>query len=300
MASEEQENERQALEAIYSAEYRANTACPLTKFSILLQPSSDEAEKNWVSVRLCVEFPAEYPVDGSVPVLGLADVVGMNEKQVTELLERARACAAEQAGTPAVYAIAECVREWLVAHNEQPSDGSAYEEMMKRERNREKAESGEAVGAGSVYDRELDPSIKRKVTTSAAEVDEVTRRKRYGTPVTEETFMAWRVKFEAEVAAKAAEDAANGIIPEIWTQGAPRGLTGRQMFERSIATVAGEEAAIEGAAAAVKSGPDGEGEPGEEDDGEEWLPGDEDEDGEGDGEDEEEEEEGWIDDGDEK
>jgi hypothetical protein len=45
-----------------------------------------------------------------------------------------------------------------------------------------------------------------QVVSKASEEDEVTRRKREGTPVTVDGFMAWRARFEAEAEARRLAD----------------------------------------------------------------------------------------------
>jgi hypothetical protein len=93
-----------------------------------------------------------------------------------------------------VYAVAEALRDYLSAHNEKPSDGSAFDEMQRRQR-------AAVAPAQGVLARELDPSVKQRVA-HAVEEDEGVRRKRDGTPVTRETFAAWKAAFEAEMALK--------------------------------------------------------------------------------------------------
>lgn len=288
----------------------ADAAAPDTKFSLVLKPTVDDSEKCWVSVRMHVQWPPGYPIEDG-PHLRLSHVLGLNEGQVADLTRCAHATAAENAGAPAVYAIAERVREWLVEQNEQPSDGSAFDEMMKRQRAKDKGVAAAAEGgegkAGAVFDRDNDPSIKKRAVVSAAEEDEETRRRKYGTPVTREAFFAWRDKFEVETLAKRAEDLAAGIPSEAFfvTQPPVGRLSGRQMFERdsSLATsdvalaAAAERAGGEAVAGKGNGAPDSAAlvgdeshflagelddeddedyEPSDEDDEEEWVEGEDD------------------------
>lgn len=282
-AKEEQLNELEALQAIYMEQYAgllcapicsllcstlltaatiaADDSAPETKLSIALKPSSDDSEKCWVSVRLCVEFVDSYPLE-STPTIRFADVVGLTDGQVNELTKVAEQTAQENIGAPAVYAVAERVREWLIEHNEQPSDGSAFDEMMRRQRAKASGGGGAANGAGpeeaggkqaGAFDRENDPSIKKRNIVSAEEIDEAVRRKKYGTPVTAEAFFAWRAAFEAEMAARPVDPSQAWMTAQV-----PKGrLTGRQMFERDSSLATSDvalAAAAERAAAAAKAG----------------------------------------------
>lgn len=337
-AKEEQLNELEALQAIYMEQYEglsclksahnestllmiatiaADASAPETKLSISLKPSSDDSEKCWVSVRLCVEFSENYPLE-STPTIGFTDVVGLTDSQVNELTKVADQTAQENLGAPAVYAVAERVREWLVEHNEQPSDGSAFDEMMRRQRAKAGGVAGSSTGAGGTgqeegagkgaFDRENDPSIKKRTVVSADEIDDAVRRKKYGTPVTPEAFFAWRAAYEAEMAARPVDPSQAWITAQV-----PKGrLTGKQMFERdsSLATsdvalaAAAERAAsaahtaagAAGAAGGETEGPVDESlflAGGEDDlddlDDEDYEPSDEDGEEEWDGEDEEDE-----------
>jgi hypothetical protein len=98
-----------------------------------------------------------------------------------------------------------------------------------------------ASNAPSVYSRDDDPSISKsnRAATSAKSADS-SARKSDGTPVTRETFLAWRTAFDKEAAAeaklKADEAAKSGTI--IVDTSAPIDpltgklrLTGRMLFE---------------------------------------------------------------------
>lgn len=47
-------------------------------------------------------------------------------------------------GGPCMYAVAERLREWLQAHNEPAGSGSAYEEMLKRQKKAAEGDKGES------------------------------------------------------------------------------------------------------------------------------------------------------------
>lgn len=190
---EDQENEIEALSSIYGSDFAASDAT--NNFTINLAPGIVSSEKVWVACRLVVTLPPTYP-DEAPAVLALDNVRGLTAAQISELTGLMGACAVENAGGPYIYTVAEVVREYLTAHNEKPSDGSAFDEMLRLQR---KPEAAVAHGA---FSREDDPSISKRVVISAAEADEAVRLKRDGTPVTKESFAAWRAAFEEEMALK--------------------------------------------------------------------------------------------------
>lgn len=196
----EQEDEMMSLEAIYGEDYVAGSA---TSFRVRIQPSlGGQAEKVWVSCTLEVEYTPGYP--GDLAVLRLTDVVGLSALQCGELEGRVGATALELQGGPCVYGVVECVREWLSERNVKPSDGSAFDEMMREKRAKEAP-----VAQQGALSREMDPSIKNKAVSSSTEEDEGVRRRRDGTPVTPESFAKWSAAFEAEMAkVKEEEEAA--------------------------------------------------------------------------------------------
>ena len=194
--SQDQNDEISALEAIYGDSFhRCSDVNGLGNFIVMIEPSLGGSEEQvWVSCKLQCQYTNEYPDDP--PMLSLDSFVGLSEMQISELRGVMASAALEAAGTALVYVVAEACREWLSARNEKPSDGSAFDEMIRRAR----AKEAPTTVAGA-YSREDDPSIVRRVLVSAAEAeDSVTRRKRDGTPVTAESFALWREKFDAEMA----------------------------------------------------------------------------------------------------
>lgn len=130
---------------------------------------------------------------------------------------------------PLVYTVAEAIREWLTENNVKPSDGSAFDEMMRRKAGKDIPKSSSSSAALS---READPSILRKTVITDTEENETVRRKRDGTPVTREAFLAWRTKFDAEMEIKAKDDEAKGLDIMIGYGKKFTGkLTGKQLFD---------------------------------------------------------------------
>jgi len=194
------EDELVSLEAIYGADYVPES--PLS-FLVKIQPSLGGSHDTvFVSCNLSVVYPAEgYPTKPAG--LALKDVIGLSPSQLSELEGIVGATAIELLGSPCVYSVVEAVREWLTNHNIKPSDGSAFDEMMRAKKARETP-----ILQQGALSRENDPSIKKTGVSSSMEEDEVVRRKRDGTPVNPETFLKWRAAFEVEIAkAKEEEEA---------------------------------------------------------------------------------------------
>jgi hypothetical protein len=201
--AQEQADELGALEAIYGNAFSSGGAAGVT---ISIQPSlGGLGERVWVSCTLRCVYTPDYP---DAPAdLSLEALSGLSDAQAAELRGEMLSAALENAGAPYVFAVAERLREWLTAHNEKPSDGSAFDDMMRRARAKEAP-----VSASAAFSREDDPSIKRRVVISAAEEDSAEKRKRDGTPVTPESFSAWRAAFEADLAERARMDEASACV----------------------------------------------------------------------------------------
>jgi hypothetical protein len=221
-----------------------------------------------VSVKLAVEYSDTYPEEPAkrCQVLPLK---GLTTGQVVELQNLANSIAEENLGMPCVFSVAEELKQWLFDNNVPPSDGSMRSEMLERERRREKLHAKEAAEADAdamasaeMRERLIAQAARYEETGVAAAVAESTeeeRRKerlRHGTPVTPETFVAWRKKFEAEQGIdKEAEEAAEAAR-----------MSGRKWFQQhgrgiavSAAAAAAEEADKITQAAAAASGGGGGG-----------------------------------------
>jgi hypothetical protein len=276
--NEEQSSEVEALASIYGDDFVAPTTAE-PSFSVRLLPDQTGSSVNHVAATLHVSFPSDYPA-AVAAVVRVEAVKGLDETQLKALQKLADDSAAANVGMPAVYTVAEEVRAWLQEHNNPADEGSAFDEMMRRQRDKEKqAQQKDAGGSGklgSAYSREADPSLAaargNKVVLSASSEDEVIRRKKEGTPVTMETFLAWRERFEREAAAKAAEEAVVAAGPggaakiaaaAIAAAEAPVKLTGKQLFESdaSLATsdlASADAGAASGAGASASAAASGE------------------------------------------
>lgn len=125
--AEEQEMEAEALEAIFESHFSCISP---TEWSIELYPTLDE--ENHVACRLLVKLPAQYPEE--LPQLSIEVLKGLAEATHQPILkELADDTARQNLGLPAVYAIAEAIKDWLLEHNRPGlDDTSMHAQMMMR------------------------------------------------------------------------------------------------------------------------------------------------------------------------
>lgn len=188
MASEEQLEEVEALASIFGDDF---SAISHVEHAITIAPSTDPAS-NHVTVKLVTSMPSDYP--NIPPNLTIEVVKGLNSKQASDLLELANNCAQENVGMPSVFVICEAVREWLLDNNLPGQDGSMYAEMMRRTQQKEldSRRKEERASAAAQADKE-----NRGDAPTAEDLERI-RRRQAGTPVTIESFNAWKQKFEQE------------------------------------------------------------------------------------------------------
>lgn len=147
------------------------------------------------SVKLLFELPPTYPeVKPSIKIL---DSNNLKEQDLSELLENLSQKAEESLGEVMVFILVSDVVEWL----SDKADAETQEIELESDKRRE----------------ELDAEERRKIE---------------GTPVTVESFLAWKVKFDAELL-KAKLEQQKKLAEQ--NPAASRGLTGREMFEKDRA-----------------------------------------------------------------
>lgn len=194
--AEEQEMEEEALEAIYDTHFEKVAS---SKWSLDIYPESgdpsDLDELNHVAVRLLIDLPADYP-ELSVPSLQVEIIKGLADEHKDELEALAFEAAASLEGTPSIFAVAEILREWLVDNNQKGLDDvSMHAQMMRKKKQGEKAEQK----AQETFEAQV---ALEEITQAEQEELEVRKRREEGTPCNMENFLAWRARFEAEMAAE--------------------------------------------------------------------------------------------------
>lgn len=180
---EDQDLEIEALQSIYPDELTLKNSSPYEIDLSLLPNSATGAEgPNHVGVTLQISFPEDYP--DVAPTILVRKDLGLGDKDVLPALDKVIAeTAAENAGVAMVYSIAERVRDWLREHNEPEGSGSAYDEMMKKQRQKAKAEAAAtaaASGGGAAYDPSAPSGGRGGKISAALDAEEALRKKREG------------------------------------------------------------------------------------------------------------------------
>lgn len=213
--AEEQSMELEALEAIYADAFSMTSEKPL-EWRIHLEPTEGGAgEVNHVGINFICRIPEQYPDEA--PDVDVEVAKGLTPKQCEELVLLARTQAQENVGMAMGYTIAECLKEWL-ADNNVPSavDGSMHGEMLRRmaegDRGRQKIQDEqERAAKARAEDEEDDETIRR-------------RRQADGTPVTRESFTAWKAAFDLEMTSGKATAVDSGVGK----------LSGKELFLRQL------------------------------------------------------------------
>lgn len=226
---EEQTMEIESLECILMDDLEILSSTPPRQYRVKVLPYANGEGDNHVGVLATFSLPPTYP---DVPAeVDIAPEKGLGSTQVATLQALIKSTALENVGMAMVYLLVDVIREWLVENNFAGQDGSMHAEMLKRmqikEKEKQKATEKEEAKA------------KAAAGGSLSEEDELQRQKRLeGTPVTPESFVEWRDKFEEEMAAKALAKA--GPQKEKIQTG-PEKPTGKEMFLRHLAGTAEED-----------------------------------------------------------
>ncbi|XP_010462010.1 PREDICTED: RWD domain-containing protein 1 [Camelina sativa] len=192
---QEQDMEIEALEAIlmdefkeiHSSESGLNTSNRC--FQITVIPQDDDLEESAIPpVQLALVFSHTENYPDEAPLLDVKSIRGIHVSDLTILKEKLEQEASENLGMAMIYTLVSSAKDWLCEHYGQDDAADLAEE-------------------------------------EAAKEDEVIVP--HGEPVTLETFLAWRERFEAELALERAK-----LMPDsALTVNKEKKLTGRQWFE---------------------------------------------------------------------
>ncbi|XP_010262224.1 PREDICTED: RWD domain-containing protein 1 isoform X2 [Nelumbo nucifera] len=192
---QEQEMEIEALQAILMDEFKEidssesglNTSNRC--FQITLSPQDDDAdEARTTPVQLALIFSHTEKYPDEPPVLIVKSIRGIPAADLKVLKEKLEQEASENLGMAMIYTLVTSAKEWL----------------------------GERFGQDAgVSETEEEDTAKDDIIVP------------HGEPVTVDTFLAWRERFEAELALERAK-----LMPEsALTAPKEKKLTGRQWFE---------------------------------------------------------------------
>ncbi|KAJ9559553.1 hypothetical protein OSB04_004713 [Centaurea solstitialis] len=198
---QEQEMEIEALEAILMDEFEeihpSESGLNTSKrcFQITLSPQQDDEidEYSTTPVQLGLIFSHTEKYPDEVPLLNVKSIRGIHTSDLKVLKEKLEQEALENLGMSMIYTLVSSAKDWLSEIYAQDADNDDDEE-------------------------------------ETAEKDEVIVP--HGEPVTVDTFLAWRERYEAELALQKAK-----LMPES-ALSAPKEkrLSGRQWFESGRAS----------------------------------------------------------------
>ncbi|KAF5808018.1 putative RWD domain-containing protein [Helianthus annuus] len=206
---QEQEMEIEALEAILMDEFQEihpsesglNTSNRC--FQITLSPQEDETdESSTTPVQLGLIFAHTEKYPDEIPLLNVKSIRGIHTSDLKVLKEKLEQEALENLGMAMIYTLVSSAKDWLSERFAQDADNDDDDEDV-------------------------------------AEKDEVIVP--HGEPVTIDTFLAWRDRFEAELALERAK-----LMPEsALTAPKEKRLNGREWFESGRASTAKGAMAID-------------------------------------------------------
>jgi len=208
---QEQEMEVEALQAILMDDIKeidpseSGIATTARCFQILLSPQDDDFDESaYVPVQLALIFAHTEKYPDEPPLLNVKSVRGIKSDDLASLKEKLDQEATENLGMAMVYTLVSSAKEWL---SEKYGQNGGDEEPEETEEKEEEV---------------IVP---------------------HGEAVTVESFLAWRERFEAELALQRAK-----LMPDsALTAPKEKKLTGRQYFEsgrhavKGASTVADED-----------------------------------------------------------
>lgn len=206
---QDQEMEIEALEAILMDEFKeihpseSGLNTSNRCFQITLSPQDDEVDNSTTPVQLGLIFSHTEKYPDEPPLLNVTSLRGIQMGDLKILKDKLEQEAFENLGMSMVYTLVTSAKDWLSERFAQDDD---------------------------VENTEEDENAKDEIIVP------------HGEPVTVDTFLAWRERFEAELALERAK-----LMPEA-ALSAPKEkkLTGRQWFESGRATTKGATAITEG------------------------------------------------------
>ncbi|XVF86779.1 hypothetical protein PTKIN_Ptkin18bG0070000 [Pterospermum kingtungense] len=207
---QEQEMEIEALEAILMDEFKeihsgeSGLSTSNRCFQITLSPQEDDADQSTTTpVQLALVFSHTEKYPDEPPLLNVKSIRGIQTSDLKVLKEKLEQEVSENLGMAMIYTLVTSAKEWLSERYCQDADG------------------GNAAEEEAAKDEVIVP---------------------HGEPVTVDTFLAWRERFEAELALERAK-----LMPEsALTAPKEKKLSGRQWFESGRATVKGTAPVNEG------------------------------------------------------
>ncbi|CAK4133829.1 unnamed protein product [Aphanomyces euteiches] len=234
--AEEQMMEVEALESIYMDDFTKVQDAPLV-VKVHIVPNQDGGKNHgkwiyrWtqcsqivVALSLVFKMPETYP--DTAPNVDVVLEKGLSDRQEKEIRALLDQQIEENLTMVMVYTICEAVREYLLENNREGNDGSEYQEMLRRQEQRQKKDTLAAEAEQAKVRCVPQHTHAHVLQIDASEAGSASKSN-VGTPVTVETFAAWKKAFDAEMATKeGTKGAANGekrlTGRQLWTSGAAK------------------------------------------------------------------------------
>ncbi|KAL5579396.1 hypothetical protein UlMin_011838 [Ulmus minor] len=204
---QEQEMEIEALEAILMDDFKeihsGESGLNTSKrcFQIKVSPQDDEIDFDSTPVQLALIFSHTEKYPDEPPLLNVKSLRGIRIEDLRNLKAKLEQEASENLGMAMMYTLLSSTKEWLSEHYCQDASNE---------------------------DAEAEEAAKDEVVVP------------HGEPVTVETFLAWRERFEAELALERAK-----LMPEsALTTTKEKKLSGRQWFESGRAAAVVQKGAV--------------------------------------------------------
>lgn len=161
---EEQNNEMEALESIYPDELTVISKNPYPSFQVQISGEAEDTDfKSEGCCALEFTYTEKYPDES--PGIDIKEYDGLEEEQVNGLIELMKEQAEENLGMAMVFTLVSAAQERLTELMEEN-----VKSMIEEKESKERA------------------------------IEEEERKKFEGTRVTIETFLAWKTKFDEEMA----------------------------------------------------------------------------------------------------
>lgn len=193
--AQEQEMEIEALEAIlmdefkeiHSGESGLSTSNRCFQIKITAQEEDGDESNTNPAQQLALIFTHTEKYPDEPPLLNVSSLQGISSEDLRILKDKLQQEASENLGMAMIYTLVSSAKEWLTERYCEDSDGDA----------------------------EAEEAAKEDIVVP------------HGEAVTVETFLAWRERFEAELALERAK-----LMPEsVLATSKEKKLTGRQWFE---------------------------------------------------------------------
>lgn len=193
--AQEQEMEIEALEAIlmdefkeiHSGESGLSTSNRCFQIKITAQEEDGDESNTNPAQQLALIFAHTEKYPDEPPLLNVSSLQGISSEDLRILKDKLQQEASENLGMAMIYTLVSSAKEWLTERYCEDSDGDA----------------------------EAEEAAKEDIVVP------------HGEAVTVETFLAWRERFEAELALERAK-----LMPEsVLATSKEKKLTGRQWFE---------------------------------------------------------------------